>query len=113
MTTNTINAPYSATIHEGQPVFTLDNKRLGQVKEMTDTHFKVDVRFRRDYWIARDQVAFVDDEVVGLLFRSDESELYKLPTASDDGFQRRFERKEALGPEALKDTNFRDRFPLS
>lgn len=113
MTTNTINAPYGATIHEGQTVLTLDNKRLGTVKELTDTHLKVDVRFRRDYWLPQDQVAFIDDEVVGLLFRSDEAELYKLPTPDDDGFQRRFERKEVPLPHEMQDRNLRDRFPLS
>ncbi len=64
-------------IHEGQMVLTVDNSRLGTVKEVTDTHFKVDVRFRRDYWLSREYVAFVDERAVGLSFRSDETELYK------------------------------------
>lgn len=64
-------------IRPGQLVLTVDNTKLGTVKEVTDTHFKVDVRFRRDYWLARDLVAFVDERALGLAFRSDETELYK------------------------------------
>lgn len=64
-------------IQPGQLVLTVDNSRLGTVKEVTETHFKVDVRFRRDYWLSREYVAFVDDRAVGLSFRSDETELYK------------------------------------
>ena len=64
-------------IQVGQMVLTVDNNKLGTVKEVTDTHFKVAVRFRRDYWLSRDYVAFVDERAVGLAFRSDETELYK------------------------------------
>jgi hypothetical protein len=63
---------------EGQRVLTVDNTVLGRIKEVNDTHFKVDVRFRRDYWLPRHLVAFVDERSVGLTFRSDETELYKL-----------------------------------
>lgn len=66
-----------AEIKPGQLVLTVDNTKLGVVKEVTGTHFKVDVRFRRDYWLSRDLVAFVDDRALGLAFRSDETELYK------------------------------------
>jgi len=32
-------APPAPTIHAGQPVYTLDNKKLGVVSETIDTHF--------------------------------------------------------------------------
>ena len=107
-------APYKdAPITEGHPIYTLDNKRLGHVKEIGETHFKVDARFRKDFWLSRAQVAYVDEHCVGMLFRSDEAELYKLPEASDDGFQRRFERDRPIPGEDITDSNFRARFPLS
>ena len=67
-----------APIEPGQMVLTVDNMKLGTVKEATETHFKVDARFQRDYWLSRDLVQFTDQGVVGLSFRSDETELYKL-----------------------------------
>lgn len=68
----------ACAIAPGQRVLTVDNSLLGTVKETSDTHFKVNVRFRRDYWLSRDLVAFVDAFVIGLTFRSDETELYKI-----------------------------------
>ena len=111
MATRTAKAPPAPTIHEGQPVCTLDNKKLGVVSETSETHFKVHVRFRHDFWLARDQVAFIDDEIVGMLFRSDESELYRLSSPRDSAFQRSFERQVDL-PEQMKQAQWRDRFPL-
>jgi hypothetical protein len=104
-------APPAPTIHAGQPVYTLDNKKLGVVSETIDTHFKVHVRFRHDFWLARDQVAFIDEEIVGMLFRSDEQELYRLSNPRDSALQRSFERKVEL-PEQMKQAAWRDRFPL-
>lgn len=75
-------------ITTGLAVLTVDNMLLGKVKEVGDKYFKVDVRWRRDYWLSNDLVAFVDDRVVGLTFRSDETELYKVHrpmTELDDG----------------------------
>ena len=115
MSTAIAPAPYTdAPIREGLEVFTLDNKRLGQVKEMTETHFKVDVRFRRDYWVSRAQVAYVDEHCVGLLFRADEAELYKLPGPSDDSLQRSFERRQRYpSADSGTDPSMRRNFPLS
>jgi len=104
-------APPAPTIHAGQPVYTLDNKKLGVVSETIDTHFKVHVRFRHDFWLARDQVAFIDEEIVGMLFRSDEQELYRLSNPRDPALQRSSERKVEL-PEQMKQAAWRDRFPL-
>ena len=107
-------APYTdAPVTPGLPVFTLDNKKLGTVKEVTERHFKVDARFRKDYFIALDQVAYVDGHCVGMLFRSDEAELYKLSGPTDDSLQRRFDRTMPQPSEAASDVNFRGRFPLS
>ena len=111
---NVAPAPYAdAPIREGLPVYTLDNKRLGVVKEIDDGYFKVDVRFRKDYWLATDQVAYVDEHCVGMLFRTDESELYKLHSRDASGadpIQRRFERQMRHPTE---DPTYRRNFPLS
>ncbi len=115
MSTAIAPAPYTdAPIREGLEVFTLDNKRLGTVKESTDTHFKVDVRFRRDYWVSKAQVAYVDEHCVGMLFRADEAELYKLTGPSDDSLQRSFERGERYPSQSHNDDpGMRRNFPLS
>lgn len=110
MATKTAKTAAVPAIHPGQPVYTFDNKRLGTVSETNDTHFKVHVRFRRDFWLARDQVAFIDEEIVGMFFRSDEAELYRLSNPRDATF-RSFERKIEL-PEQMKQAAWRDRFPL-
>jgi hypothetical protein len=73
----------NAPIEPGQMVLTVDNMKLGTVKEATETHFKVDARFQRDYWLSRELVQFSDERVVGLRFRSDETELHKLRRPAD------------------------------
>jgi hypothetical protein len=111
---NVAPAPYAdAPIQTGLPVYTLDNKRLGTVKEVEDGAFKVDARFRKDYWLATGQVAYVDEHCVGMLFRTDESELYKLQTPTDDPLQRRFERRAKLPTDSIDDQSLRRHFPLS
>jgi hypothetical protein len=111
-TPNIAPAPYTdSPIRTGLPVLTLDNKRLGRVKEIAANHFKVDVRFRRDFWLAVDQVAYVDEDCVGMLFRADEAELYRLAGPADDGPQRRFERRSASPDEAANDPPWRTQLP--
>ena len=59
-TTQAPAAYADAPIIEGLSVYTLDNKRLGSVAEVGDAYFRVHVRWRRDFWLARNQVAYVD-----------------------------------------------------
>ncbi|MBE0607970.1 MAG: hypothetical protein IH609_01180 [Dehalococcoidia bacterium] len=107
-------APYTdAPIKPGLPVITLDNKRLGHVKELAGNYFKVDVRFRRDIWLAMEQVAYVDEGCVGMLFRADEAELYRLARPTDDGLQRRFERRAVSPAEGPTDPPWRTQLPFS
>ena len=113
-TTMQAPAPYTdAPLRIGEPVYTLDNKRLGHVKEFSETHFKVDARFRKDYWLARDRIAYIDDNCVGMTWRSDEAELYKLSNPNTDGYARDFKQVEMPddpGIENVKDLNYRGRF---
>lgn len=105
-----------APLRMGEPVFTLDNKRLGTVKDVTETHFKVDAKFRKDYWLARDRIAYVDAECVGMSWRSNEAELYKLNDPNRDGIARNLTDQD--GPEdadlkeGLGDMNYRGRFGI-
>lgn len=106
-------APYTdQPIRTGLPVYTFDNRRLGHVKEIAEgaRFFKVDARFRRDYWLSRSQVAYVDNRCVGMLFRADEAELYRLNQPADDGMNLRLDRRLALDRDDLQ---WRGRFPLS
>ena len=58
-TTQAPAAYADAPIIQGLSVYTLDNKRLGSVAEVGDAYFRVHVRWRRDFWLARNQVAYV------------------------------------------------------
>lgn len=107
-------APYAdAPIKPGLPILTLDNKRLGHVKELAGDYFKVDVRFRRDFWLGMEQVAYVDENCVGMLFRADEAELYRLAQPTDDGLQRRFDRKAVTPGDPGNDPPWRTQLPFS
>lgn len=105
-----------APLRIGESVFTLDNKRLGKVKEVNETHFKVDARFRKDYWLARDRIAYVDTECVGMSWRSDEAELYKLGDPAHDGYARDVRGVEARDKDMKdgmsNDMNYRGRFGI-
>lgn len=107
-TTQAPAAYADAPITEGLPVYTLDNKRLGSVAEVGDAYFRVHVRWRRDFWLARNQVAYVDDRSVGMLFRADEAELYRLPKPSEEDAFRRFERTPMPG-DGASDATWRGR----
>jgi hypothetical protein len=104
-------APYAdAPIRIGLPVYTLDNKRLGHVKEVDGDFFKVDARFRKDFWLPSNQVAYVDERCVGMLFRTDESELYKMMRPGEDPLARRMNRRSAVD---ANDPTLKRHFPLS
>ena len=107
-TTQAPAAYADAPITEGLPVYTLDNKRLGSVADVGDAYFRVHVRWRRDFWLARNQVVYVDDRSVGMLFRADEAELYRLAKPSEEDAFRRFERTPTPG-DGASDANWRGR----
>ena len=98
----------------GTTVFTLDNKKLGTVKEVTETHFKVDVRFWKDYWLARDRIAYADDECVGMSWRRDELELYRLNDPNRDTFAKDIPHTDYAGDlkDGMRDMNYRGRFGI-
>ena len=60
--------PMSIAIREGLEVCTMDEKRLGTVAEVTEEHFKIDVRMARDYWLSLATVASVEGDRVVLQF---------------------------------------------
>lgn len=95
----------------GLPVYTMDNKRLGRVKETTDTHFKVDARFRRDYWLAKTRVVYVDDRCVGMHFRKDELDLYRMSDPYGQEFVNRTFAQPTSPRERIVDRDVRGPFP--
>jgi len=58
----------SATLRKGQLVCSSDGQLLGEVKEVGEQEFKVDVRMHPDYWLARDRIATVVGDRVNLDF---------------------------------------------
>ena len=112
MSIETETRPDIAPIREGLLVFTADNRRLGRVKDLTDTHFKVDVRFGRDYWLARDRAVYVDDRCVGMHFRKDELELYRLSDPFGTEFSARQPTDIRSARERMFERDVRGPFPL-
>jgi hypothetical protein len=53
-------------LHEGERVLTADGHEIGRVKEFTGAHFKVDVRWRKDFWLETGLVTGIDGDTVML-----------------------------------------------
>lgn len=70
-----MNAPH---IEAGEEVYTIDGKRLGQVKEVREDAFKIDVRWGRDYWLEVSEVFQVDGHKATLCIPADELNMHKL-----------------------------------
>lgn len=66
------------SLEPGMPVVTIDGQTIGRVKDVLDHFFKVDARFRRDYWLARNQLLVTDEPVARLAFTRDVLEAYRL-----------------------------------
>jgi hypothetical protein len=65
-------------IAEGQPIRTIDRKYVGRVKIVEPAHLRVDVRFRPDFWLSRDVVAFANPRGVTLSIHASELASYRL-----------------------------------
>jgi hypothetical protein len=75
-------------IEPGVPVIAADGKKLGTVKESDGQYFKVNVPWRRDYWLTCDEVVSADEGVARLAISSYEVGDYKLPkpgASNEDG----------------------------
>jgi hypothetical protein len=70
--------PMSIAIREGLEVCTMDEKRLGTVAEVSEEHFKVDVRMARDYWLSLATVASVQGDRLVVQFDEAVLDDYKL-----------------------------------
>lgn len=90
------------TIEPGMAVVTIDGQTIGRVKEVQEHFFKVDARFRRDYWLARKQLLLNDEHVARLSFSRDVLEVYRLvlPEYEDDGADGRFSTAEQAAQRA-------------
>lgn len=66
------------SIEPGMAVVTIDGQTIGRVKEVQEHFFKVNARFRRDYWLARNQLLLNDEHVARLSFTRDVLEAYRL-----------------------------------
>ena len=105
-------SPDLSLIREGLAVYTADNARLGRVKETNDTHFKVDARFRRDYWLARDRAVSIDEQRLGMHFRKDELDLYRMSDPFGTEFRARQPADASSARERMLERDNRGPFPL-
>ena len=55
------------SIQAGDKVMTADGKELGTVKEVEGDRFKVERRFFKDYWLAKEFVDHVSGGIVQLI----------------------------------------------
>jgi|GEM_PF-3213150 len=65
-------------IQVGVPIIAADGKKVGVVKETEGNYFKVDARWKRDYWLTNDEVVAADENAVRLAISSREVNDYKL-----------------------------------
>jgi len=61
-----------------QEIVTADGFELGKVKEVTETHFKVDAPMKGDYWLAADDVAEMRGQLVVLNFNETDLDAHAL-----------------------------------
>jgi len=60
------------------PVVTIDGQTIGKIKDVNEHFFKVDARFRRDYWLARKQLIMTEEPIARLSFARDVLEVFRL-----------------------------------
>jgi hypothetical protein len=77
-TTSASGVRPNVIIHEGEPVFTADNKKIGTVKEVGTQFFKVHATLRKDYWLDQNLIVSCDQEELRLNVSKDDLEAFKL-----------------------------------
>ena len=50
--------------YEHAMVLTADGKKLGTVKEISGSYFKVDARLHKDYWLSSELIRSRDDDAI-------------------------------------------------
>ena len=70
-------SPDPLTTIEGVPIFASDNEAIGHVKEVRETHLKVDAPMQQDYWLPRALVTLESPHQVLLSCDSREVERLK------------------------------------
>jgi hypothetical protein len=76
--------PHSASLMKklepGVLVFTRDGEELGRIKELTETHMKIDARLKRDYWLSASDLIGLDSGVARVDFVAKDLELHQFET---------------------------------
>jgi hypothetical protein len=65
-------------IHEGEPVYTADNRKIGTVKEVGTQFFKVHATLRKDYWLDQNLIVSADQDELHLNVAKDDLDAFKL-----------------------------------
>ena len=81
---NSLDTQQTFDLEPGTPVFAADGNRLGTVKEVEGTYFKIDVRLARDYWLDQDCIAYTGETGVTLALASEDVGTYKLKNPRQD-----------------------------
>lgn len=71
----------------GARVVTADGDELGNVKEVADACFKVNVSMQPDYWLSADTIASSSETDVRLSINKDSVDDYKVDAPPDSGVQ--------------------------
>jgi hypothetical protein len=76
----------AAPIRHGLDALSIDNRYLGRVKEVTESSFRVGSRLRRDFWLHKSRAVYVDDSRIGVPFRKDALDRFRMNGPSADEF---------------------------
>lgn len=84
----TMTSNGGSTPSVGAEVYTADGDKLGKVKEVVGSCFKVDAPMQPDYWLARDCVATSAGSEVRLTFAKDRLNDAKIDGPEHTGMHR-------------------------
>lgn len=71
-------AVMNAQLEPRTMVMTMDGESLGEVKEVREDCFKIDVRWGKDYWLPCSEVLEVDDRGATVCFTKADLGIHKL-----------------------------------
>jgi hypothetical protein len=65
-------------LHEGESVFTADNRKIGTVKEVGTQFFKVHATLRKDFWLDQNLIVSSEEDQLYLNVAKDDLDAFKL-----------------------------------
>jgi hypothetical protein len=91
----------------GTPVYDVNGEKLGELKDLTESYFKVDVRMAPDYWLPVHLIEDAGSEGIRLACTEDQLDEHRVSTEAIEEDPREFEpsedgRADTAHPEAME-----------